>query len=106
MADERQQSSEREEQPGDGASRRGFFRNVMWASAGLFAVQAAISGLAMFWPRKVEGFGATMDIGPVDNYPVGSVTRIREGKFYLSRLSEDRLIALYWVCPHLGCTVP
>lgn len=101
--DERRQ---KDEQAANAETRRGFFRNVMWASTGLFAVQAAVSGLAMFWPRKVEGFGAAMDVGTIDDYPVGSVTRVREGRFYLSRLSEDRIIALYWVCPHLGCTVP
>ncbi|HLT59217.1 MAG TPA: Rieske 2Fe-2S domain-containing protein [Limnochordales bacterium] len=86
-------------------SRRGLLRNVMWASAGLFAVQAAVTGLAMFWPRKVEGFGTVIDAGPIENYPVGTVTRIRDGRFYISRLPEG-VIALYWRCPHLGCTVP
>ena len=103
MADE---TEKKQEQSTDKATRRGLFRNVMWASTGLFAVQAAVSGLAMFWPRKVEGFGAAMDVGPIENFPVGSVTRVREGRFYISRLAEDRVIALYWVCPHLGCTVP
>lgn len=89
-----------------GVTRRGVLRNMMWASAGLFAVQAATSGLAMFWPRRVEGFGAPIEVGHISDFPVGSITRVREGKFYLSRLAEDRVIALYWVCPHLGCTVP
>lgn len=103
---ENQQDKENKQETQRGVTRRGVLRNVMWASAGLFAVQAAASGLAMFWPRKVQGFGAPIEIGHIDDFPVGSVTRVREGKFYLSRLSEDRIIALYWVCPHLGCTVP
>jgi cytochrome b6-f complex iron-sulfur subunit len=30
---------------------------------------------------------------------------VREGKFYLSHV-PDGLVALYWKCAHLGCTVP
>lgn len=90
---------------GNSMTRRGLLRNVMWASAGAFALQAAVTGLAMFWPRKVEGFGSIIDAGPIDNYPVGTVTRVRDGRFYISRLPEG-VLALYWRCPHLGCTVP
>jgi len=36
---------------------------------------------------------------------VGDVVAVREGKYYLTR-SEDGLMALYWRCVHLGCTVP
>ncbi|NLG70128.1 MAG: Rieske 2Fe-2S domain-containing protein [Firmicutes bacterium] len=77
----------------------------MWGSAIVFFVQSALAGLAMFWPRRVTGFGSRIDAGPLANFPVGSVTPFREGKFYLSRL-EDGIIALYWRCTHLGCTVP
>ena len=30
---------------------------------------------------------------------------VREGKFYVTRVPEG-FFALYWKCPHLGCTVP
>lgn len=85
--------------------RRSFLRKVMWSSAGLVLAESALAGLALFWPRKVEGFGSTIRAGRIDDFEVGSVTRFRDGKFYLSRLPEG-LIALYWKCPHLGCTVP
>jgi len=98
-----QKQAERQKQAA--MSRRGLLRNVMWASAGVFAVQAAVTGLAMFWPRKVQGFGSVIDAGPIDEFPVGTVTRIRDGRFYVSRLPEG-VLALYWRCPHLGCTVP
>lgn len=92
--------------PSDPEFRRRFvLRWLMWGSALLFFVQSALAGLAMFWPRRVTGFGSKIDAGPVANFPVGSVTRFREGKFYLSRL-ENGIIALYWRCTHLGCTVP
>lgn len=85
--------------------RRYVLRWLMWGSAIVFFVQSALAGLAMFWPRRVTGFGSRIDAGPLANFPVGSVTPFREGKFYLSRL-EDGIIALYWRCTHLGCTVP
>lgn len=62
--------------------------------------------LIPFYPKKQSQFGRTINVpGSLDDYPVGSVTIIREGKFYLSHV-PDGLLALYWKCTHLGCTVP
>lgn len=85
--------------------RRRFLRTVMWSSAGLVLLESALAGLALFWPRKVEGFGSLVRAGKISDFAVGSITRFRDGKFYLARLPEG-FIALYWKCPHLGCTVP
>lgn len=89
----------------NGMSRRVLLRTLMWASAGLFTLQAGLASLGMVWPRKVSGFGSIVKAGRVDDFPVNTVTRVREGKFYISRVPEG-LIALYWKCTHLGCTVP
>ena len=91
--------------PEGGADRRLLLRWLMWGSAFLFFGQTALASMAMFWPRKVVGFGSKVDVGPLSQFPVNSVTRFRDGKFYLSRL-ENGVIALYWRCTHLGCTVP
>ena len=91
--------------PNRGVARRHLMRWLMWGSALVFLGQSALAGLAMFWPRRVVGFGSKIDVGPVSQFPVNSVTRFRDGKFYLSRL-ENGVIALYWRCTHLGCTVP
>ncbi len=44
------------------------------------------------------------------SYPPGSKTPIAEGKFWLVNLTEEQggpgFLALWWKCPHLGCTVP
>ncbi len=77
----------------------------MWGSAFIFFAQSALASLAMFWPRRITGFGSKIDAGPVADYPIGSVTKFRDGKFWLSRL-DTGVIALYWRCTHLGCTVP
>lgn len=62
--------------------------------------------MEFFTPKKVGTFGSKVNVpGVATDYPVGSVTMVREGKFYLSRVS-DGYLALYWKCKHLGCTVP
>lgn len=89
----------------DERKRRSFLRTVMWGSAGLVLVESALAGLALFWPRNVEGFGSMIRAGTLEDFEIGSVTRFRDGRFYISRLPEG-IMALYWKCPHLGCTVP
>lgn len=71
----------------------------------LVAESAAAFGLGFFLPRKVGAFGGRVSAGNVEDYPVGSVTRISEGKFYISHVPEG-FLALWQKCPHLGCTVP
>jgi cytochrome b6-f complex iron-sulfur subunit len=62
--------------------------------------------LEFFIPKKVGTFGSKISVpGTVADYPVGTVFRVREGKFYLSHVPEG-MLALYWKCKHLGCTVP
>jgi len=62
--------------------------------------------LMYFYPKKLSSFGSRIAVpGTVADYPLNSVTVIREGKFYLSHVPEG-LLALYWKCKHLGCTVP
>ncbi|MDI3317939.1 MAG: Rieske 2Fe-2S domain-containing protein [Bacillota bacterium] len=93
-------------------SRRRLLRYLMWGSTGVFTLAVAGTGLGMFWPRKIEGFGGKVVAGPVSKFaqPL-SVTVVREGKFYVSHVTRkyaptEGLIALYWRCVHLGCTVP
>ena len=63
--------------------------------------------LMYFTPRKVGTFGGKVPVPtPLDEIPVnGEPIRVREGKFYLVRIPAG-LLALYWKCKHLGCTVP
>lgn len=63
--------------------------------------------LMYFSPKKVGTFGGKVTV-PITlaDIPVGSDPyRVREGKFYLVHIPEG-LLALYWKCKHLGCTVP
>ncbi len=57
-------------------------------------------------PRaEVGAFGGKSAVGKVGDFPVGSVTTFGQSRFYLVHL-EDGFLALYRVCPHLGCMVP
>ncbi|MFO7171596.1 MAG: Rieske 2Fe-2S domain-containing protein [Bacillota bacterium] len=90
-----------------GITRRQFMRSTMYGTIGLFTAQALVGAGVMFWPAKVSGFGGKVAVPKKlhEIKPGDPPVMVREGKFYLSRL-EDGIIALYWKCVHLGCTVP
>ncbi len=99
-------------------SRRGLLRVTFWT--GLVAGLAAFGGTLVdfVYPRGVTGFGAVISAGPVSNFPPGSKTQIVSGHFWLVNLTDAEakrsdpetgkagFLALWWRCPHLGCTVP
>jgi cytochrome b6-f complex iron-sulfur subunit len=99
-------------------ARRSFLRVGAFAGLSLF-VGAQIAGfLGFFNLRKPTGFGGTVNVA-ANRIPGASAepVRISEGKFWLVNLSGPEgdvlgaggtggLLALYWKCPHLGCSVP
>lgn len=90
----------------DGISRRQLLRTSMFATIGAFFGTVAGGAGGMFWPIKLKGFGGVVPAPKkAQDIKVGEVVTVREGKYYLTR-SEDGLMALYWKCVHLGCTVP
>jgi len=89
------------------ASRRHFL-GVIWGVSvfGLFG-QAGIALLQFLKPRIQAGsFGGKILAGQVDEFQPGSVSHILAGRFYISRLEDGKLLALWQRCTHLGCTVP
>jgi cytochrome b6-f complex iron-sulfur subunit len=88
-------------------SRRDFL-NLVWGAAGALAItEFSLVGLRFLSPRKTEGeFGGTFNLGPADQYPPGSITSVEAGRFYLVRLEDNGLAAVYRRCTHLGCAVP
>jgi len=88
-------------------SRRDFL-NIVWGVAGVVAVtELGLTGLRFLSPRTVEGqFGGQFNLGSPDQYPPGSVTPVEAGRFYLVRLEDSGLLAIYRRCTHLGCAVP
>lgn len=93
-------------QPSEGLTRRQAVRSMMFGTIGAYFGAVAIGGGVMFWPAKVHGFGAPVKAGKPSDIAVGDIKRVPEGKCFLSRPDEGHLIALYWTCVHLGCTVP
>jgi cytochrome b6-f complex iron-sulfur subunit len=88
-------------------NRRGF---LLWAwgvtLAGL-AGQAGLGLLQFLRPRVTAGsFGSQVVAGDLEEFAPGTVSYVPRGRFYVSRLEDGSLLALWQRCTHLGCTVP
>ena len=86
-------------------SRRTLLRFAGWGTLLALVGQWLVGFGVFFWPKKVGAFGGEILAGPVSDFEVGEVQLIQEGKCYLSLVPEG-FLALWWKCPHLGCTVP
>lgn len=94
-------------------SRRVFLLGSFWTGIALAAAASVGSTLDFMWPRKVSGFGSPIDVDPSKvPKPGEDPLQVPEGRFWLVNLapseggSSGGLLAFYWKCPHLGCTVP
>lgn len=91
-------------------SRRRVLAVGFWASIGAMVAGLGGCGVDLLYPRRVKGFGGRVSAGDVSQYPPGSKTKVQAGRFWLVSLTEEQggpgLLALWWKCPHLGCTVP
>ena len=99
-------------------ARRSFLRVSVFAGLTLGVGTLAASFLGFFNRRKPVGFGGIVTVAKARIPNAGTdPARISEGKFWLSNLQGAQgdvlgvggtggLMALYWKCPHLGCTVP
>jgi cytochrome b6-f complex iron-sulfur subunit len=86
-------------------SRRTLLRFAGWGALLALVGQWLVGFGVFFWPKKVGAFGGVILGGSVSDFEVGEVQLIQEGKCYLSLVPEG-FVALWWKCPHLGCTVP
>lgn len=69
--------------------------------------QAGNALLRFFEPRIGEGaFGGRILAGRTAEFPPGSVSHIQNGRFFISHLEGEGLLAMWHRCTHLGCTVP
>ena len=91
-------------------SRRGLLRITFWTGLGAGLLAFAGSMIDFLYPRGITGFGSVVSAGTVAEFPPGSKSDNSEGKFWLVNLTEEQggpgFLALWWKCPHLGCTVP
>ncbi|MFQ5433863.1 MAG: ubiquinol-cytochrome c reductase iron-sulfur subunit [Anaerolineae bacterium] len=84
------------------------FLGMAWAVS-LFGLlgQAGTALLNFLKPRVEPGaFGAEVAAGQVDEFEPGTVNHVQKGRFYISRLEDGGMLALWHRCTHLGCTVP
>ena len=87
-------------------SRRDVLKWGLFGSLLVMLGGATWGFLDYYYPRKVGAFGGKITAPyTLADIPVNTVQVVQEGKFYLSHV-PDGLLALYWKCKHLGCTVP
>ena len=91
-------------------SRRRVLQLGFWSALGGMIAGAAACGVDLLYPRGVVGFGGTVNVDPADVPAPGEKKQIPSGRFWLVNLTEEQggpgILALWWKCPHLGCTVP
>ncbi len=91
-------------------SRRRVLQAGFWTSMGAILAGMGACGLDIIYPPKVTGFGGKVSVPKSQVPPPGQKAQIAAGRFWLVNLTEEQggpgLLALWWRCPHLGCTVP
>lgn len=88
-------------------SRRSFMRWAILGAVGVTLAQFSLVFVRFFWPNKTDAFGSEIIAGKVSQMPAAGAAPLRNepGRFYVIR-NDDGLMAFYWKCTHLGCTVP
>ncbi len=87
-------------------TRRSFLRNATLGAVLIVLAELAAGFVRFIWPNKQGTFGSALNVAASDvPEKYGKPYQFAPGKFYLVR-NDDGLLALYWKCPHLGCTVP
>jgi len=87
-------------------SRRNFTRNAVLGGIVLNLSLLGAGFVRFFWPNKTGAFGSALTVPATSVPPPGGAPfQFTVGKFYVVH-NDDGLLALYWKCPHLGCTVP
>ncbi len=87
-------------------NRRQFLGITWLASVAAFAGETLVALFRFIQPVNDGGFGGIIKVGMVDDFAPGSVTLVKEGRFYLSRLEDGSFMALWQRCTHLGCSIP
>ncbi len=88
------------------ATRRSFVRNATLGAVSIVLAEVVGGLVYLLWPLKTHGFGGELSVTSANIPEVnGAPFKYVPGKFYLIH-TEEGLLALYWKCTHLGCTVP
>ncbi|HVO41758.1 MAG TPA: Rieske 2Fe-2S domain-containing protein [Aggregatilineales bacterium] len=87
---------------------RRHFIGVAWAASlvALFG-QAGLAFVQYIKPRaSTTGFGAKITAGKAKEFKLGTVSYVQSGHFFISRLPDGGMLAIWQRCTHLGCAVP
>jgi cytochrome b6-f complex iron-sulfur subunit len=88
-------------------SRREFLNAAWMASLGFLLVD--LGGVTYYFAKPIlrsGEFGGLFNLGRAGDVfpePGGDPVNFPKGKFWLSRTADNRILAPYKVCPHLGC---
>ncbi len=86
--------------------RRSFVRNAALGAVGVNGALGSFATIRWLWANKTGDFGKELRVAAVNVPAVGAQPYVNTaGKFYLIH-TDDGVMALYWKCVHLGCTVP
>lgn len=106
--------------PPRSVSRRSVLKLGFWTAMGVTMLSAGATFVNVLYPRSVTGFGGPVAV-PALAIPKPGAPPIPnfDGHFLLVNLARDEgrpagdesaaeggLLALWWKCPHLGCTLP
>jgi cytochrome b6-f complex iron-sulfur subunit len=87
-------------------TRRGFVRNAALGSVTTVLAGSAFSFYHFFTPNKTGAFGGDINVAATQVPAIGAPPlKNPQGKFWLIQ-NDDGILAMYWKCVHLGCTVP
>ncbi len=90
---------------GGETSRRRFIVLAVAGALILAVADAMRIVLTFLQPPPSTGFGGMVAAGAVGDFPLGSLTLNRQGRFFIVHV-DDGFLALYQRCTHLGCMVP
>lgn len=97
-----------DDQAGPRLSRRNFLRTLLIGGVGVAALNAIVAALYFIWPNRerLPVFGSKVNVSAELIPSIGAAPyTFPEGQFHLIH-NEDGLLAFYWGCTHLYCTVP
>ena len=91
---------------GKRTTRRGFVRNAALGATGVVLAEVGAGIVWLLWPNQTGDFGSDRTVAASEVPPVNGKPYVDPpGKYYLVH-NQEGVMALYWKCVHLGCTVP
>jgi cytochrome b6-f complex iron-sulfur subunit len=87
-------------------NRRQFLGMAWTGSLAVLSGQSLAALFKFLRPVNTGGFGGVVNAGKVSDFPPGSISQNKAGRFYLYRLDDGSFMALWQRCTHLGCNVP